>query len=145
MMSSLPSPLTSPRYGNSPARQKKSFHFTVVPAKLAPVDTAAYTSASASHVNVTTSALPSPLTSPTRGSSPPTANRSCHCPDSPNDDPFDNATITSDAADGPCVNVTRSACPSPFTSPTAGYSPGIEKNSCHFVDAPNPAPVDNAT
>src|SRR3954469_9299092 len=116
MMSSRPSRLTSPTAGISLPTAKKSCHLTPEPTNDDPVDSATYTSAAAPRVNVTMSSRPSPLKSPTRGTSRPTAKKSCHFTPVPtNDDPLDSATYTSAAA--PRVKVTMSSRPSPLKSP----------------------------
>src|SRR5919112_991346 len=115
-MSSRRSPLKSPTTGISSPTAKKSCHFTPVPTKEDPVDSATYTSAAAPRVNVAMSSRPSPLKSPTSGTSRPTAKKSCHFTPVPtNRDPLDSATYTSAAE--PRVNVTMSSRPSPLKSP----------------------------
>src|SRR4029079_1958927 len=94
-------------------------------------------------VNDTTSSLPSPLKSPTAGTSPARENMSCHFTHAPNRVPSDNATSTSPVL--PWVNDATSSLPSPLKSPTAGTSPARENMSCHFTHAPNRDPSDNAT
>src|SRR5687768_13396076 len=109
-MSSLPSPLKSPTAGTSLYAANQSFHFTAVPTNDEPLDSATYTSAVVPRVNVAMSSLPSPLKSPTSGTSSHAANQSCHFTAVPtNDEPFDSATYTS--AEPPRVNVTTSSLP----------------------------------
>src|SRR5207244_655562 len=96
--SALPSPLKSPMPGNSALTLNQSFHLPP-PLKAVPVENATYTSPSAALApvprrKVNTSALPSPLTSPTAGTSLFTQNHVLQVCPAPKFVPVESATNT---------------------------------------------------
>jgi hypothetical protein len=89
------------------------------------------------------SSLPSPLKSPTSGTSVPAANQSCHFAPPPKPAPLESATQTS--AVEPRVNAIRSCLPSPLKSPVAHTSSPTQNQSWRALAMPKRLPSDAAT
>src|SRR2546429_8472927 len=107
----------SPPAGVALLPAKKSPHGAPVLTNEDPLDRATYTFGELPRRNVTMSSLPSPLKSPTSGTSLPTAKKSLHRLADPKEDPLDRATYTT--ARGPRVEAAMSALPATLKSPLA--------------------------